>query len=252
MAIAHEPNFSPIDPFLKWVKSTCLEKHGKLIIPAFSVGRMQEVLYALNQLELEKRLPDLKYFVDSPLSKKATSVIKRHMNEFNDRLQQVLAVDDDPFDFNGLRYIETADESKELAAYDGPCVIISSSGTGDAGRVKHHILNALHQQQHTVLFVGHCQEQTLGGQLLKGCKTVEIFGNELPVEAEIDALSSMSAHADCDDLIRFISCQDTERVKNIILVHGEYAAQQALAVKLGQKGFKKVTIPALHEEVELN
>ena len=247
----HEPGLSTIDPLLKWIKKTCLQKQGKLIIPAFSVGRTQEVLYALNQLELEKRLPALSYFVDSPLSKKATAVIKHHMELFNERLQQVLLTDDDPFDFEGLKYIDSVEDSQKLEAYNEPCVIISASGTADAGRVKHHIFNTLPDQQNTILFVGYCQEQSIGGQLLQGSKSVAIFGEDCPVVAEIDALTSMSAHGDRDDLVHFLACQDAEKVKNIFLVHGEYATQQAFADRLEIKGFKNVTIPSMHQEIEL-
>jgi metallo-beta-lactamase family protein len=104
---AHDMVFSTIDELLKWIKKTCVEKQGQLIIPAFSVGRTQEVLYALNQLSLEKRLPEINFFVDSPLSAKATQVLKSYMDEFNQRLQRVLTIDDDPFDFKGLKYVGT-------------------------------------------------------------------------------------------------------------------------------------------------
>lgn len=247
----HNPIFNSVDPLLEMIKKTCLQKKGKLIIPAFSVGRTQEVLYALNQLELEKRLPELSYFVDSPLSKKATTVIKHHMGQFNDRLQDILKKDDDPFDFAGLKYVETADDSRTLAEYKEPCVIISASGTADAGRVKHHIFSVVQEDHHTILFVGYCQENSIGGQLLRGAKMIELFGEACEVAAEINSLSSMSAHGDFDDLAKFISCQDVESVKRIFLVHGEYATQQAFATRLERKGFTDIAIPAMHESFEL-
>jgi metallo-beta-lactamase family protein len=247
----HELGGNSIDPLLNCIKRTCIDKQGKLIIPAFSVGRTQEVLYALNQLELEKRLPALNYFVDSPLSKKATGVIKNHMENFNERLQKVLATDEDPFDFEGLKYVESVEDSQKLEALKEPCVIISASGTADAGRVRHHIYNSITTPENTILFVGYCQEQSLGGQLLNGKKNVEIFGEDCAVAADVNSLATMSAHGDRDDLLRYLSCQDATRVKNIFLVHGEYATQEAFATRLSLKEFSTITIPAQHQEFEL-
>ncbi len=247
----HDLTTNTVDPLLKCIQQTCLQKQGKLIIPAFSVGRTQEVLYALNQLELEKRLPPLSYFVDSPLGKKATAIIKHHMGEFNGRLQQVLTKDDDPFMFEGLKYIDSMEDSQKLEAYNEPCVIIASSGTADAGRVRHHIYGCVGEQKNTILFVGYCQGQSLGGQLLKGEKTVEIFGENCQVDAEITSLASMSAHGDKDDLLHFLSCQDAALVKNIFLVHGELPVQEAFAARLSLKDFTTVTIPAMHQEFVL-
>lgn len=247
----HDPVFNSVDPLLKWIKRTCIDKNGKLIIPAFSVGRTQEILYTLNQLELEKRLPELNYYVDSPLSKKATAVTKHYMEHFNDRLQEVLRTDDDPFDFNGLQYVESVEESRALARKDEPCVIISASGTADAGRVRHHLSSVLEGQKHTVLFVGFCSSQSTGGRLLNGDEAVCIFDEDQVVKCEIDALASMSAHGDADDLVNFISCQDMDAVKNIFLVHGEFKTQELFAERLLRKGYPKVTIPGMGEEFEL-
>lgn len=247
----HDPSFNTIDQLAKLVKHTCVEKKGKLIIPAFSVGRTQEVLFALNQLELEKRLPDVPYFVDSPLSIKATTVIKKYCDHFNDRLQQILKTDDDPFDFKGLKYIGSVEDSRRLAEYKEPCVIISASGTADAGRVRHHIRHCLHESSHTILFVGYCQQQSLGGQLLQGVRSVDLFGEPCAVVAEVDTLSSMSAHGDADDLLRFISCQDESRLKGIFLVHGELSVQEALAARLERKQYRNITIPEPYREYDL-
>jgi metallo-beta-lactamase family protein len=248
---SHDIAFNTIDSLYKWIKRTCLDRKGKLIIPAFSVGRTQEVLYALNQLSLEKRLPELLYFIDSPLSLKATETIKKYKDQFNDRLQQVLKIDNDPFHFPGLKYVESSEDSKKLVDYAEPCVIISASGTADAGRVRHHINSCLGNPENSILLVGYCGEQSLGGQLLNGIKEVEIFGDSCSVKAEIGQMQGMSAHGDCDDLCRFIGSQDPEIVKAIFLVHGEYSVQKTFALKLDVKGFKKVEIPGLHEEFDL-
>ena len=248
----HDIAFSPIDNLEKWIKKICIKQGGKLIIPAFSVGRTQEILYSLNQLELEHRLPDLNYFVDSPLSTKATEVIKSYKDDYNERLQNILKIDEDPFHFKGLKYVETAEESRQLANYKEPCVIISSSGTGDAGRVKHHIFSCIDGEVNAILMSGYCQASSLGGRLLNGANKVEIFGDACNVQAEIGQIKSLSAHGDIDDLCRFIGCQDAEKVKGVFLVHGEYLVQQELCARLNRKGFEKIEMPSMHQEFILS
>lgn len=248
----HDIKFNTIKTIREWVEKTCLEKKGKLIIPAFSVGRTQEVLYALNQLHIEKRLPEINYFVDSPLSQKATEVIKKYTPDLNDRLQKVLEIDDDPFHFDGLKYVENVEDSKKLTDYAEPCVIISASGTADAGRVRHHIFSCLNNANNSILLVGYCAEASLGGELLRGAKAVELFGEECAVQAEIGRMAGMSAHGDCDDLCKFLSSQDASKVKAVFLVHGEYKVQQDFSARLERKEFKKVEIPAQHQEYELH
>jgi metallo-beta-lactamase family protein len=246
----HDLTFNMVDTILKWIKTTCIAKGGKLIIPAFSVGRTQELLYALNQLSLEKRLPQLNYFVDSPLSLKATEVIKRHTDCFNDRLQQVLRIDNDPFHFDRLKYVESVEDSRKLMDYNEPCVVISASGTADAGRVRHHIDSCIEDKANTILLAGYCGAQSVGGQLLSGVEEIELFGDPCAVNAEVGQLSGMSAHGDCDELCQFVSCQEAERVKQVFLVHGEYKVQQEFAARLERKGFTKITIPAQHDSFE--
>ncbi len=248
----HDLASNTIDNLYKWIKKTCVDKGGKLVIPAFSVGRTQELLYSLNQLELEHRLPDLNYFVDSPLSAKATGVIKSYTEEYNERLQNILKIDDDPFLFKGLKHIETADESRQVAGYKEPCVIISASGTADGGRVKHHIVSCIGGALNTILMSGYCSPNTLGGKLLNGADSVDIMGSTCSVNAEIGQMKSMSAHGDQDDLVSFVSCQDAEKVKTIFLVHGEYLVQQEFAVRLTRKGFGKIEMPAMNQEFVLD
>ncbi|MEO8583966.1 MAG: MBL fold metallo-hydrolase [Flavitalea sp.] len=249
----HEMTTSNIEVLLQWIKRTCVERKGKLIIPAFSVGRTQELLYLLNQLELEKRLPELSYFVDSPLSLKATESIKKYMDEFNDTLQQILKVDKDPFVFNGLKYIETVEDSIKLSQhYNEPCVILSASGTGDAGRVRHHIEHAAGNPANAILFSGYCSDESLGGILLNGAREIEVYGKTIEVNAEVGQLKGLSAHGDSDDLCNFVSCQDPGQVRKLFLVHGEFRAQEVLARKLSKKNFHPVVVPNMHEEFQLN
>lgn len=239
------------DQILQWIEKACVQKKGKLIIAAFSVGRTQEILYALNQLELERRLPSLEYFVDSPLSVKATEIIKSYPQYFNKTIQKVLAVDQDPFGFEGLKFIKSVDESKMLNFKDGPFVIISASGMGDAGRVKHHISNNIENSRNTILFSGYCEPHSLGGRLLSGKKEVGIFGTSHEVNAEVGSIRSMSAHGDYEDLCQFLACQNPREVKKLFLVHGEYKVQLDFKERLIRKGFLDVEIPEQHYETGL-
>lgn len=243
----HEDVSSSPENLLHWITRTCIEKKGNLVIPAFSVGRTQEILYWLNQLELEQRLPKVKYFVDSPLSIEATQVVKSHMGNFNKTVKQVLLKDKDPFDFNGLKYIESVDESKLVKDFPHPCVIISASGMAEAGRVKHHIKNNISEARNTILMVGYCSPSSLGGKLANGSKRVNIYGDELKVLAEIGQMHSMSAHGDYEDLCQFLACQEPKLVKKLFIVHGEYDVQQEFANRLTKKGFE-VEVPAMHSE----
>lgn len=244
----HDAVATTPDMLLGWIQRTCLEKKGKLIIPAFSVGRTQELLFALNQLEEEHRLPNLDYFVDSPLSIAATEIVKSYPQYFNRAIQKVLETDKDPFAFQGLKYIKTVEESKQLNYRDQPCVIISASGMADAGRVKHHISNSIENSRNTILLVGYCEPRSLGGRLMAGAKEVHIFGVLHEVHAEVGSIRSMSAHGDYEDLTQFLACQDPKQVKTLFIVHGEYEVQQAFQARLIKKGFTDVEIPELHFE----
>lgn len=239
------------DALLEIIKHTCEIKKGKVIIPAFSVGRTQELLYALNALELKGVLPDVLYYVDSPLSEKATQVLKDHPEVYNNGVKEVMKVDADPFAFKGLKFIQTTVESIALNDDIRPCVIISSSGMAEAGRVKHHIKNNINNQKNTILMVGYAEPNSLGGRLARGEKDVYIFGEQYQVNAEVQSIKSMSAHGDYEDLLHFLACQDPALVKKIFLVHGEYEVQQHFAEKLQEKGFNNIEIPYQHEKVVL-
>ncbi|MFM2362666.1 MAG: hypothetical protein RLZZ316_1568 [Bacteroidota bacterium] len=247
----HEMNVTTPDLLLQWIEKACVQKKGKLIVPAFSVGRTQELLYALNQLELERRLPEVEYFVDSPLSVEATEVVKKYPKYFNKTIQKVLESDDDPFGFSGLKYVKTVDQSKMLNFRNEPCVIISASGMADAGRVKHHISNNIENSRNTILMTGYCEPNSLGGRLMRGAKEVKIFGVLHEVHATVGSIRSMSAHGDYEDLCQWLSCQDEKKVKKLFLVHGEYEVQQQFKQRLINKGFADVEIPEQHYEVGL-
>jgi metallo-beta-lactamase family protein len=247
----HDEVHGTPDTILRWIEDTCVHKKGKLIIPAFSVGRTQELLYALNQLDLEKRLPKVPIYVDSPLSREATELLKSYPEYFNKRIRKVMEEDDDPFDFPGLKFIKTVDESKYLNELPQPCVIISASGMADAGRVKHHIMNNISDEKNTILLVGYCEPHSLGGRLANGAKEVKIFGEMFEVKAQVGQMRSMSAHGDYEDLCQFLACQVAANVKTLFLVHGEYDVQQDFAKRLNRKGFKEVVIPEMHYQTKL-
>jgi len=235
----------------KNIMETCMQKKGKLIIPAFSVGRTQELLYALNKLEVSGELPDLDYYVDSPLSTSITGIVKKHSECFNKEVQKLMKIDSDPFDFKGLKFITDKRKSQELNNDYKPCVIISASGMAEAGRVKHHIANSIDNWRNTILIIGYCEPQSLGARLKQHPEEVGIFGEKHIVKADIQTIDSMSAHADYNDLCQYLSCQDSREVKQVFVVHGEPEAQIEFKNRLIKKGFQDVIIPKIHEEFGL-
>ena len=240
------------EEFFKWIEATCIHKKGKLIIPAFSVGRTQELLYFLNDLSNAGKLNNISVFVDSPLSLEATAVVKSHPENFNKNIQHLLTTDKDPLAFKQLKFIENVEQSKSLNSDHRPMIIIAASGMADAGRIKHHILNNIGDNKNTILIVGYCEPGSLGGKLMNGAKRVRIFGDEFTVEAEVGIMRSMSAHGDYKDLLHFLQCQDAPQVQHVFIVHGEYDVQQDFKAKLANAGFKNVAIPALHQQFEIS
>jgi metallo-beta-lactamase family protein len=239
------------EDLLKNIQETCLHKKGKLIIPAFSVGRTQELLYALNDLELDGILPPIQYYVDSPMSVKITEIVKLHTECFNRSVQKLMRYDDDPFLFKGLHYITDKRDSQALNTDYKPSVIISASGMAEAGRVKHHIANGIENWRNTILLAGYCEPHSLGARLKLRPETVGIFGSQYNVKAHIVTLNSMSTHADYNDLCQYLSCQDQNEVKRVFIVHGEPDVQVEFKRRLLKKGFKDIEIPELHQEFGL-
>jgi metallo-beta-lactamase family protein len=232
--------------------NTCITKKGKVIIPAFSLGRTQELVYALDQLEKKKMLPRINVYVDSPLSVNATNIMKNHPECFNDDILEYMKTDADPFGFNNLIYVQDVEESKQLNESKEPCIIISASGMADAGRIKHHIANNIDNPNNTILMVGYAEPRSLGGRLRNGNKTVKIFGMEHQVNAEIVIIDSYSAHGDYKEMIQYFECQDKSKVKQVFLVHGEYDVQLKYKERLAAVGFKNITIPDQNETIEIH
>jgi len=247
----HEDSDFADEQLLNVVKETCVQKGGKLIIPSFSVGRTQEIVYSLNNFYNERRLPKVDIYVDSPLSVNATNIFRMHPECFNESLLKVMETDPDPFGFNSLHYTQSSEESKRLNDTKKPCVIISASGMMEAGRVKHHLANSISNPQNTILAVGYCAPSTLGAKILRGDKQVSIFGNLLDVKADIRRIEAFSGHADYKEIISFLKCQNPKQIKKTFIVHGDYKVQQHFQGEIEKEGFKNIEIPDRGEEFEI-
>lgn len=246
----HEDAPSEHDRFLEILHKTCVEKRGKLLIPAFSVGRTQEIVYMLDQLENAGKLPPISVYVDSPLAVNATVVFGAHPECFDEQLHEYMLVDANPFGFNGLTYTHSVEESKMLNTLDEPCIIISAAGMMNAGRIQHHIFNGIDKARNTLLIVGYCAPHTLGGRLREGAKTIRLFGEEKLVLADVVIMDSFSAHGDRDEMLLFLKNQ-RNHVKQLFLVHGVYESQVNFRSFLKERGFPKVEIPYLGQEFEI-
>lgn len=246
----HESSPEQTDTFLEIMRRTCLEKKGKLIIPAFSIGRTQEIVYLMDQLAGAGKLPRVPVYVDSPLAVNATEIYGAHSECFDNHLHEYMLTDDDPFGFNSLHYVRTVDLSKELNFSEEPMVIISASGMMNAGRIRHHLYHNLEDPRCTFLIVGYCAPDTAGGILKAGAQELKVLGDVLEVRAEIKTMDSFSAHGDRKEMLQMIQHQRSH-VKNVFLVHGEYRTQQAFKSYLEDHGFEGIHIPALGESVSL-
>lgn len=241
----HEEHLVSEEELLKVVDETCVKKQGKLIIPSFSVGRTQEIVYCLNNLYNEGKLPRIPVYVDSPLSVNATNIFRLYTSILNEDVQDVMRYDDDPFGFASLRYISDIKESKALNRDTRPGIIISASGMLEAGRVKHHVANHIEDPSTTILFVGYCAPNTLGAKLQKpGLELVSIFGFDHRMRAGISKIEGFSGHGDYQELIRYYqSHQDLMKIRKVFIVHGEASAQDALKEHMYDAGFRSVECP---------
>jgi metallo-beta-lactamase family protein len=227
------------EELLNVVVNTCVTKGGKLIIPAFSVGRTQEIVYALNNFFHQGRLPRIDIFVDSPLAVNATTVFRMHPECFNKDFQKKMETDPDPFGFNNLFYITRVEDSKKLNDHM------------EAGRVKHHMANNISDSRNTILIVGYCAPTTLGARIGNGDKEVSIHGTVYEVKADVKKIESYSGHGDYKEMIGFLSCQEKSALEKVFLVHGDYKTQKNYAATLQTDGFKHIEIPAKGEVYEI-
>lgn len=220
---------------------------GRLIVPAFAVGRTQELVLLLHQLMNEQRLPAVPIFVDSPLALNVTEVFRAHPECFDDETNAYLRNDQDPFGFKRLTYIRDANESKALNDRKGPFIVISASGMCEAGRILHHLRNNIGDRKNTVLLTGYQAENTLGRKLKDGWKSVRIFGIPTEVVAHVESLDELSAHADAGELLNWMEPM-TPTLKKVFLVHGEPAQSNALAEAIRDR-YRIEAIPVTRGQV---
>jgi metallo-beta-lactamase family protein len=226
------------------------ERKGKIIIPAFSVGRTQEIVYMLHRLHSRGKIDHLPVFVDSPLSVNVTDVFRKHPECFDEETRALLHgwEDNDPFGFDTLKYIRTLEESKDLNERAGPFVVIAASGMCEAGRVVHHLANSVRDPNNLILIVGYQADSTLGKKLVMREPVVNIFGEPHELRAEVIVLNSFSGHADRNEILNYMRKFDARHMKRIFLVHGDLDQAEKLGEGLLGIGFKDVGIPVRGEK----
>lgn len=250
----HPPIENTEDQFSQTINET-FARGGKIIIPAFAVGRTQQIVYALNQMSNDQELPStLPVFVDSPLAVNITDVFRLHPEAYGDEAQKVLATDPDGdlFGFPRLNYVRDVKDSMKLNDMTVPAIIISASGMAEFGRILHHLKHNIENPRNTVLIVGWQAPDTLGRRLVEGVKEVRIFGEEYHREAQVVVLNGFSGHADHPGLLNWVGGFENYRPKHIFLVHGEIPAAQTLQASLKHElGYQNVEIPALKQSYTL-
>ncbi len=247
----HAPVAEAEAELLKHVTDVCVNGRGKLLIPAFSIGKTQEILYTLNTLSNEGRMPRIPVFVDSPLAISATEVVRGYGELFRADVREELRKDPDLFTFPGVEFVRTAERSKQLNSVKEPCIIIAASGMMEAGRIRHHLRNSLGDPANAVLAVGFCAPGTLGAKLLDGATEVSIFGDPVQVRAKILRMEFYSAHGDRSELLRWLSCQKPAQLKRMFLVHGVDHGLNGFKELLTSKGYANITIPKRGQRFEI-
>lgn len=246
----HEPTEQAKDHLARIVGETAA-RGGKVIIPAFAVGRTQEIVYRLDELASEGKLPPIPVYVDSPLAVDVTAIFRAHPECYDEDLRGYLANDPSPFGFARLTYIRDAEESKKLNTSRLPMVILSASGMCEAGRILHHLRNNVADPRNTILIVGYCAPHTLGRRIVEREREVRIFGEPHPLRAHVEVMNAYSAHADQPELVEFVEHLDADRLERIFLVHGEPAGQLPLGDALVAAGYARPVAPSRGESVEL-
>jgi len=238
-----------LEPILR----ACNRK-GRIIIPAFSVGRTQEIVYILHKLSVAGKIDHIPVYVDSPLSVNVTDVFRKHPECFDDEIKALLASPewDDPFGFDRLTYIRDVEQSKELNAKPGPFIVLAASGMCEAGRIVHHLANGIGDPKNMVLIVGYQAENTLGKKLVMKEEVINIFGEPHEVKAEVVVLNSFSAHADRNEIMTYMRNFHPSQLKRIFLVHGDPDQAEKLSAGLTEAGFGDVSIPVRGEKAMLH
>ena len=223
------------------------QQRGKLIIPAFSVGRTQQILFYLNGLVKSGRIPRTPIFVDSPLSLKATKIYAAHRECYGEEASNLLRAGDDPLRFPGLTFTQSADESKALNDQPGPMVIISASGMCEGGRILHHLRNTVGDPRNIILIVGYQAENTLGRRIVEHVSPLRIYGDEFELQARVHTINALSAHADRDALTAWLAAIKPP-VTQVFAIHGDEPQVMAMGDLLRAQGVKHVHVPSPGEK----
>ena len=250
----HQEDEVTEDELLGVVDDTCIYRKGKLLIPSFSVGRTQEIVYVLNQLYNDGRLSErIPVYVDSPLSTNATQIFRMYPDELSEEVRDTLRYDDDPFGFNSLHYITDIRESKRLNNDPNPAIIISASGMLEAGRIKHHVANHISDPRCTILIVGYCAPTTLGARIQQpGLQWISIFGMDRRIKAQITKIEGFSGHGDYQEMLDYLTRSlSVKEVQQVFVVHGEKEAAETYKGHLHDAGFRNITVPQKGDTVEL-
>jgi metallo-beta-lactamase family protein len=222
-----------------------------MIVPSFSVGRTQTLLYTLNRLYSERGFEPIKVFSDSPLAKASTRVYQKNIGLLNQEAKSYQKENQSLFDFENFQYVESEKASKAIDNYREPCIIVSSSGMIQGGRVEYHIAQNIGNPYCTILLIGYASEGTLGHRLMNGQKTINIKGKDVEVKANIEKIDVFSGHADQDGLLAFLNYQSKAKLKKIFLVHGEEKSMEIFKTLAETDGFKEVVIPGKGQCFEL-
>ncbi len=236
---------------LKEVVNRICETGGKLIIPAFSIGRTQLIVYLLNQLHSEGEICALPMFVDSPLSSAATEIYSKHKECWDAAAAEFIVNGQRPFDFRGLHYTESVKESIELNDMPGPMIIISASGMCEAGRILHHLKNNISDEKNIILIVGYQAQNTLGRRIAEKRDEIKIFGTPLLVKAQIEEIAALSAHADKFEMLDYFGKCGLANIEHAFCVHGESNALEHFAGCLKEAGVQNVHIPVSGQDFEI-
>ncbi len=233
----HQSKQSIDELLVETIEETCIKSPGRLIIPAFSIGRTQALVYSLNKIFSKGLLPRIKVFVDSPLATYATEIFRKHHHLLNDEAQEFYTRSGDEFEFENLDYIEDMNASKAISNYFEPCIIISSAGMLEGGRIQDHLFYNISNYYCTILFIGYSAKGTLGHRLLRGDPIITLRHRELSVFASIKQTDLFSGHGDHNDLVKFVGQQSQDMLKKVFLVHGENNSLQALYEALNDLGY---------------
>ncbi len=242
------PSFDTVEEELVQAVNETAIRGGKIIIPAFALGRTQLLVYLFHKLFMQNRIPDIPVFVDSPLASQTTRVFQNYENLLDRETDRIfLQSHQDPFEFSRLKYVGDAEESKSLNYLSYPHIIISASGMAEGGRILHHLRNGLGNSKNLVLIVGYSAKHTLARKLGDGEKTVRIFGEEHKVRCQVKMLDNFSAHADRKDLLNYVRRTKPEKLQTIFLVHGE--PEQALPLRdaLRSNGYMNIIYPEFNQ-----